>query len=247
MNYQERAALISGVLESTPTVSVEALAKLLNVTVVTVRKDLTRMEKAGLLVRTFGGAARTATGLPQNPNTQMLRRIANRAAEEVSDGDCIILNAGSTTLLLAKCLLLHKNLKLITNSIPLGRELINKKDCQLILLGGRLSGDAVFTHGKDAIRQMAQYKADKLFLSVNGVSLTSGLTTRHAMVADLFMQMIERANEVIVLADDSKFGFESFCHVCDLTAVDKIIMNETENNREALLEIEQSGIIVCRC
>lgn len=247
MKYHDRERQILSFLDKSPMVSGETLAQSLGVSIVTIRKDLTRMERAGLLVRTFGGAARTAAGTANNSNADAIRRIAHRAAEEVRDGGCIIMNAGSTTLLMARCLFSLKNLKIITNSIPLGRELINKKDCQLILLGGELSSDAVFTHGKDAIRQMSQYKADKLFLSVNGVSLTNGLTTRHAMVADLFMQMIERASEVIVLADDSKFGFESFCHVCDLSVVDKIITNETDNNRDALMEIEQSGIIVCRC
>ena len=88
---------------------------------------------------------------------------------------------------------------------------------------------------------------DKLILSASGLSCVSGVTTRHMEAADLFRGMIECSREVIVVADDTKIGFESFYHVSDLKVVDKIVTNVYLENEPELRKMEEMGIQVYRC
>ena len=118
---------------------------------------------------------------------------------------------------------------------------------QLIFLGGEVNADAVFTYGYDAVNQLEQYKANKLILSVSGLSCAAGLTTRHMEAADLLRKMIDRTQTVIAVADDTKICFESFYHVGDLQAVDMLVTNSTDTAAEELDRIEMMGIRVFQC
>lgn len=247
MKFQDRAEMITKALETKSTISVAELSDLLQVSVVTVRKDLQRLEDAGKLKRTFGGAAFQNSTSEEQRRLLAAQRIAERVAQDVEDGDCIIMNAGNTTLLTARNLLSKKQLKVITNSISIARELSKHKEFQLIFLGGAMNANAVFTYGREAIEQLDQYKANKLILSVNGISCSKGLTTRHMEAADLFRKMIERAEKMIVVADDAKFGFESFYYVCGLNDVDQIVTNASKKSEAELMQMEQMGIEICCC
>ena len=229
------------------TVEAAQLSRLMQVSVVTIRKDLQRMEAEGLLHRTHGGAAICSIGSGPDARATAMERIARRAAEEIQEGDCVIMNAGNTTLLTARKLADRKNLTIITNSVAIARELVHQTGIQLIFLGGEVNGDAVFTYGYDAVTQLEQYKVNKLILSSSGLSCGGGLTTRHMEAADLMRKMIDRTQTVIAVADDTKIGFESFSHVGDLHAVNILVTNETEATKEELEKIEAMGIQVCRC
>lgn len=247
MGHETRANRIMELLRKNGTVEAAQISRLLQVSVVTVRKDLQRMEAEGLLHRTHGGAAIRGTGSCLDTRTMAMDRIARRAAEEIGEGDCVIMNAGNTTLLTARKLRSRKNITIITNSVAIARELVNRRGIRLIFLGGEVNGDAVFTYGYDALTQLEQYKANKLILSSSGISCAAGLTTRHMEAADLMRKMIDRTQTVIAVADDTKIGFESFSHVGDLHTVDMLVTNETEATKEELAKMESMGIQVCRC
>ena len=247
MKFQERSALILAELAQKPSVSAEELSRKLQVSLVTIRKDLNQMDRDGLLIRTFGGATACSVSKAQQTRMAALQIIARGVSDCIEDGDSLILDAGSTTLLAARWLLQKEQLKVITNSLPIGLELCRHEEIQLILLGGDLNSSGVFTYGKDAVRQLEQYKARKLILSVSGVSCSSGLTTRHSGLPELFRKMIERSHEVIVVADDTKIGFERFSHICDLDAVDRIITNWSPDSEPELQRMEARGIQVTRC
>ena len=95
--------------------------------------------------------------------------------------------------------------------------------------------------------QLEQYKANKLIMSASGLSCSTGLTTRHMEAADLLRKMIARTETVIVVADDTKIGFESFYHVGDLSAVDMLITNATSKTEQELQKIQNIGIHVVKC
>lgn len=247
MGFSERSNQIMGLLRETGTVQATRISELLQVSMVTVRKDLQRMEDEGLLYRTHGGAAIRGAKTAPDPRTDAMERIAAAAAKEIREGDCVILNAGNTTLLTARKLLGRKNITIITNSIAIARELAQQTQIKMIFLGGEVNADAVFTYGWDAVAQLEQYKANKLILSVSGLSCSTGLTTRHMEAADLLRKMIERTQTVIAVADDTKVGFESFYHVGNLDAVDKLLTNAQEATEQELRRIEAMGIHVCRC
>ena len=247
MGYETRANRIMALLRKTGTAQASRISELLQVSLVTVRKDLQRMEDEGLLHRTHGGAAIREVQTAQDPRMACMERIAAVAAEEIKAGDCVIMNAGNTTLLPARKLLGRKNITVITNSIAIARELVQQTGIKLIFLGGEVNAEAVFTYGWDAVTQLEQYKANKLILSVSGLSCSAGLTTRHMEAADLLRKMISRTEKVIAVADDTKIGFESFCHVGDLDAVDQLITNSALTSERELEKIQAMGIHVCQC
>ncbi len=246
MKFQDRADIILEMIRKNQVVKVEELSDLLQVSLVTVRKDLQKLEDEGKLMRTFGGAASCAADGNEQRRIEVMQAIAIRTALEIEDGDCVIMDAGTTTLFTAQRLR-GKQLRVITNAISVAREMNRHKGTQVILLGGELTGDAVFTHGSEAIKQLEQYEADKLVLSISGIGCESGITTRHMEAGDLFRKMIERAKKVIVPADDTKIGFESFYHVSDLNIVDKLITNNCAENEAQLRRMEMMGIEICRC
>ena len=247
MGYASRANRIMEQLRRSGMVQAAQISQLLQVSLVTIRKDLQRMENEGLLRRTHGGAVLLSAETTQEPRFAAMERIAERVAQEIRAGDCVIMNAGNTTLLTARKLRSRKNITIITNSVAIARELVNRRGIRLIFLGGEVNGDAVFTYGYDALTQLEQYKANKLILSSSGISCAAGLTTRHMEAADLMRKMIDRTQTVIAVADDTKIGFESFSHVGDLHAVDMLVTNETEATKEELAKMESMGIQVCRC
>lgn len=247
MRYTARANQIMELLRKTGTIQTSQISELLQVSLVTVRKDLQRMEDEGLLHRTHGGASICGTQTSQDPRMNAMEKIAEAAAQQIREGDCVIMNAGNTTLLTARKLLGRKNITIITNSIPIARELVQQTGIKLIFLGGEVNAEAVFTYGWDAVAQLEQYKANKLILSASGLSCSAGLTTRHMEAADLLRKMIDRTQTVIAVADDTKIGFESFCHVGDLGVVDMLMTNGTRKTETELQNIEAMGIPVCRC
>lgn len=247
MGYTARANRIMELLRQSGTVQVSQISQLLQVSVVTVRKDLQRMEDDGLLHRVHGGAAIRESRISQDPRGRAMEAIAEAVAEQIRDGDCVIMNAGNTTLLTARKLLGRKNITIITNSIAIARELVQQTGIKLIFLGGEVNAEAVFTYGWDAVTQLEQYKANKLILSVSGLSCSAGLTTRHMEAADLLRTMIARTQTVIAVADDTKIGFESFCHVGDLSVMDMLMTNACAASEAQLQQIEAMGIPVHRC
>lgn len=247
MRYTARANQIMELLRKTGTIQASQISELLQVSLVTVRKDLQRMEEEGLLHRTHGGAAIRENRISLDPRGSAMEAIAEAVAGQIRDGDCVIMNAGNTTLLTARKLLGRKNITIITNSIAIARELVQQTGIKLIFLGGEVNAEAIFTYGWDAVTQLEQYKANKLILSVSGLSCSAGLTTRHMEAADLLRTMIARTQTVIAVADDTKIGFESFCHVGDLSVVDMLMTNTCAASEAQLQEIEAMGIPVCRC
>ena len=247
MGYASRANRIMEQLRRSGIVQAAQISQLLQVSLVTVRKDLQRMENEGLLRRTHGGAVLLSAETTQEPRFAAMERIAERVAQEIRAGDCVIMNAGNTTLLTARKLLGRKDITIITNSIAIARELVQEPGIKLIFLGGEINAEAVFTYGWDAVTQLEQYKANKLILSSSGLSCSTGLTTRHMEAADLMRKMIARTQMVIAVADDSKIGFESFYHVGDLSAVDMVVTNATDAAETELCKMESMGIRVCRC
>ena len=247
MAYETRANQIMALLRQNGTVQSSQISELLQVSLVTVRKDLQRMEDEGLLRRTHGGAAIRGVATDPDPRTKVMDRIAEAAAAQIHDGDCVIMNAGNTTLLTARKLLGRKNVTIITNSIAIARELVQQTSIKLIFLGGEVNAEAVFTYGWDAVTQLEQYKANKLIMSASGLSCSTGLTTRHMEAADLLRKMIDRTETVIAVADDTKIGFESFYHVGDLSAVDMLITNPTASTEQELQKMQDMGITLYRC
>ncbi len=247
----ERRRTILSLLSRDGNIHVAQISKQLGVSEVTIRKDLEFLEQEGLLERTHGGAIPiqsaifnfTGTGT-RTSNAEAKTRLAEAAVSLIQNNDTLLLNDGSSNYFIAMELArtaAEKNLRVLTNSLNIASTLAGKGDIQSILLGGILNARHTFTYGSDVLKQMEYYRADKLFLSVDGVDVKGGVTTRHAEDATLLQMMIERSRQVIIVADYSKIGYEGFFRIIPLSAMDTLITNRNANP-EALEEIAAQGV-----
>ncbi len=245
-----RRQKILELLEKNGKVRVSELSRLFDISDVTIRLDLTELEKSGLLERIHGGAVSTNKAYYNMNFSERIsrfekekREIAKAAAEKIQDNDTVIMNSGTTTYFIAQELKKKKALTVVTNSISIAQELAHLPNFNIILLGGSYNYQYQFTYGDDTIRQLQNYKTDKLILCVDGVSNAFGLTTQHYQEAEVNRVMLGRVNQVIVVADFSKIGRENFATISSLEAVDTLITNHSAN-REELASISGMGIDV---
>lgn len=254
-NRYDRQALISQRLNSRGSVSVTELSRELDISEVTIRKDLAAMEDRGLLKRVSGGAVMIwdSAGddtlfrrVPKVKNLELKHAVAREAAKYLDDGDSIILTSGATPHLTALYANDRKDLKIVTDSFYVAGDLCKRQDYQTILLGGELHTGNYFVHGRDAVRQASRYMADKAILTMDGVDPKAGLTTLRVEGADTLKSILERARFRIIVADITKIGNESFCHIGPITIADVLVTNETGDPEKLRLlqEIEKAGVTV---
>ena len=232
-------------------VKVSELAQAFDISDVTIRNDLTEMEQEGQLRRVHGGAVITKKSyydmslndrMYVNKNEKIL--IAKAVAHMVRDGDTLMIDSGTTTCYIARELAERNNLTIVTNAVQIAQEFVYNNTINVILIGGDLDLQYQFTYGIDAIAQLQKYHADKMIIATDGVSARHGLTTFYNKEADVSRWMIERANEVIAVADDSKIGKEGFAYISSLQSIGVLVTNISDTNRDELNAIRQKGIVV---
>lgn len=254
-NRYQRQALISQKLSAQGSVSVKALSQELETSEVTIRKDLAAMEDRGLLKRVSGGAVPVWDNdtedslfqhVPKGEHMELRHAVAKEAAKFIDDGDAVIVTSGTTPHLTVLYANERKNLKIVTDSFYVAGDLCRRQDYQTIILGGELHKDKYFVHGRDAVRQASRYMADKAILTMDGVDPKAGLTTLRVEGADALKSILDRARFRIIVADITKIGTESFCHIGDITIADVLVTNETKDPEKLRLlkEIEEAGVTV---
>lgn len=232
-------------------VKVANLAKVFDISDVTIRNDLTEMEQAGLLRRIHGGAVGTKKAYfdmslndRMGINKEEKIQIAKAVADLVIDGDTLMMDSGTTTCYIARELADRKNLTVVTNSLQVAQEFVYHNTVNVILLGGNLDLQYQFTYGNDTVAQLQKYRADKMIIATDGVSAEHGLTTYHYREADVSCQMINRVNQVVAVADYSKIGKEGFAYISPLNSIDFLVTNKNEANQDELAAIRKKGIEV---
>ena len=250
LKLDDRRDRIMEILNRTGKVRVAELSQTFGTSEVTIRNDLSELEKNGYLERIPGGAVQTMRNYynmdlqqRKNENMQEKQSIASAVVLLVNDGDTIFINAGTTTYFTALELKTFKNLKIITNSIAVAMELTNIPYYHVQLLGGSINPQYSFTYGDLALKELSKFKADKVILSVDGVCPQSGLTTYHAEEAELSKAMIERSRTTIVVADYTKIGHESFLRIADVSAASYLVTNKRADS-SMLDDIKDLGISI---
>ena len=145
----------------------------------------------------------------------------------MDDGDTLLINSGTTTLLIAAELKKRNSLNIVTNSMAVAVDLASCPTFRVLLLGGEVNAQYSFSYGNTALEQLSRYKADKAILSIDGIHSQAGITTYHAEESPICRMMMERSHETIVAADFSKFGFESFSNIADIQSADYYVTNKT--------------------
>lgn len=230
LKIDARRRKILSILNRDGQVRVTDLSRELEATPVTIRSDLSALERDGYLERVSGGAVQTVKNYynmefqqRKQAGSAVKKRLAAVVSGLIHDGDTLMINSGTTTYEVAVELKKHKNLNIVTNSLSVAIELGAHPTFRVILLGGDINAQYAFTYGPDAQEQLKKYRADYAILSMDGVCPDSGLTTYHAEEALMDRMMLERSQHTIVAAESRKIGREGFSHVCDAAGLDCLV------------------------
>ena len=252
MYAPERQQQIVDVARADGRVEVNALAELLGVTPETVRRDLTTLERHGLLRRVHGGAIpveklgfEPRLDERQERYTAEKERIAKTAVDELPNEGVILLDAGSTTQLLAENLPRDRELTVVTNSIAVATVVAKRDNLSLYLLGGRVRGRTLAAVGEWATHALGGIHVDVAFIGTNGLSVRRGLTTPDQDEAMVKRAMVTSARRVVVLCDHTKIGTDHFAQFAPLDAVDTVI-TDIGLDAETAADIEAAGTTVVR-
>lgn len=224
-------------------VSVTELSKMLNVSEVTIRKDLYYLEKQNFLIRTHGGAMKNDYLVHEQhfeekgkKYSEEKRRIGEVAAQMVEDGESLMLDAGSTVMHIARNLHNKKGLIVLTPAVNIALELMRIPEIQIMVMGGILRNTSAAVVGSYAETMVKEHFCSKLFLSADGFDPSFGLTTTNAMEAHLNRMMIESAQETIVVIDSSKFGRRGLSRICGMEFINVVITDSgvSDNMKKTL-------------
>jgi DeoR family transcriptional regulator, fructose operon transcriptional repressor len=218
MYAEERQQAMARLVDQRGRMSVNQLAREYDVTTETVRRDLSTLERMGLVRRVHGGVVPPASlslieaGLRERDevNTEAKERVARAAVEHLpSTGGTILLDAGSTTSRLAGLLPPDLELTVITHSVPIAARLAGLRQVDLRLLPGRVRHTTQAAVGPDTVATLAELRVDVAFLGTNGVTAEHGLTTPDPDEAAVKRALVRSGRRVVALADASKFGIET--------------------------------------
>lgn len=230
----ERVRIIKNILLKDHKVSVAKLSEMLDVTEVTIRRDLEKLENEGFLKRTHGGAVLldyvedTIWDVNEEiKDIQLYQEIADTAVYLVNDGDAIMLTNGSVNTYIAKALSSRSNLTVVTNDLLIASAFAHSSANTLILLGGDLDENAVY--GQMTVDNLKNFSFDHIFIEIDGLSETVGMTVSNTKKATLIQQAIKLADSVTVVCPSSSFGTKSLYRVGNLNIAHRVL---TDSNLE---------------
>ena len=248
MEQFERRRKIAEMVNGRGKVKVAELARLFEISEVSIRADLADLEAQGLLSRVHGGAVSSYKSyynmdLQQrlSMNREKKERIAEKVAGMIENHDTIMFNSGTTTLAIFRRIPAGLTLNIVTNSITIALEAAANPNYNVVLLGGSVNARYQFVYGDNAGAQLKQYHADKLILSVDGISAEDGFTTYYDREAELDRLMLAGSATRIVAADSSKLGRTAFAHIAPLEAADYIITNTDSSTAEDIGELREAA------
>lgn len=235
---EERKNEILNKLKRAGKVTVTDLAKQFNISEETIRRDLTILEEKGSLKKVYGGAIATIFQDGEPPFSQRTTvnqtekiKIGKKATELISDGDVIVIDVGTTTVEFAHFIQNKKNITILTNSIPVSTVLTeslnqNKFTGEILLLGGQIDPKQQSVSGRLTEQMLNEFNIDKAFISAGGVSIQNGVSNYHLNESLVSRIMVDVSKQIILLADHSKLGVDTFCKVCPLEKVDMIVCDQ---------------------
>ena len=248
MTKEERHNLILETLMKHESIPVSNLSMLLDVSAVTIRKDLSELEKNSKLYRSHGRAILID---PYINNRSIIEKenlaryekaqIGQLASSLITKDDSIIIASGTTVLAMARCIKPIHRLTVISASLKVSELLGANEAIDLIQLGGTLRTSSLSVVGKYAENALQGFSCSKLFIGVDGIDLDFGITTTDMRESDLNRAMMRTAQKTIVLADSSKFRRRGFSKIADIEDIDVIITDSNIPDKIAQA-IEDRGI-----
>ena len=247
----ERRRRICELLQKQGGVTVLSLARRFATSTVTIRADLSTLERAGVLVRSHGGAL-----LRREDDDQPLAvkktlhhaekvRIAKRAVALIQDGETVIIDSGTTTAELAEQIRESslQSINVITNALNVAMILANAPMVRLIMPGGILRRESNSLSGHIGEAALAELRADRVFLGADAIDPSIGVMTPHLPEAQLNLKMIEIARQVIAVADASKLQRHNISVIAQVEQLDMLITDSSAPT-EVVEELRRRGVEV---
>ncbi|QNF32281.1 DeoR/GlpR transcriptional regulator [Adhaeribacter swui] len=249
-NITDRHQLILQKLKEDGQVNIQELSDLMEVSGVTIRKDLKLLEDKNLLFRTRGGGSITNPYAIERPinekefiRSDEKQKIAKAALELIGQNDSIIIGSGTTVFQLARCLQPTKHVTVITPAVKVTLELCNRPNVEVLQLGGLIRPNSSSVAGAYAENLLASISCGMLFLGVDGIDLEFGFSIANLTETSLNQKMVEAAQVIVVLADSSKFGRRGLGRVCSLEQV-QYIVTDSGVQASTVEKLEERGIKV---
>lgn len=249
-NITDRHEYILKKLRENNKVTIHELCEDMKVSNVTIRKDLKLLEEKNLLFRVKGGASLNNPYAVDRPilvkeyiNSKEKNKIARAAVELIKDNDSILIGSGTTAYAVAKMLRPNNRLTVITPALKVALELCNQPNIEVLQLGGLIRPNSSSVAGQYAMRVLEEVSCGILFLGVDGIDLEFGITISNLTEATLNQKMLQTSQNVVILADSTKFGRRGLGKICNLEDVDHIITDQG-TPQKYIKALEEAGIKV---
>src|SRR5438105_5273448 len=254
---QLRLNAILTTLQQSGSVSVEGLSKELDVSLVTIRRDLDELERKGLLRRTHGGAISIEPffyePLQNDRSFQAQverfadekRRIGRAAAALIKEGEIIALTPGTTTTEVIRGIPLNHRVTVVTSTVNVAMELSKRKDLDVFVTGGHLRGEWFSLVGPTAAQSLSHLSIHTLFIGADGVDARQGITCFSPDESQLNSTMVKHAQRKIAVIDHSKFGVVAGWRICPTSELDLLITDSGATD-EMIEPFEKAQVQVMR-
>jgi DeoR/GlpR family transcriptional regulator of sugar metabolism len=242
----ERRQRVLDLVSRKGVVALEDIARQIDASQSTLRRDLNYWHQLGVLKRTHGGAIYLGdnSGLPaledrMERQIEEKRSIARAAAARIRNGDALLLDGGTTTLEVAR-LLVGRPLQIVTNSLPIANLFASDRETDLVVLGGYVYPKTGVALGPMTVKAMEDIHVQQAILSCGGIT-AKGLFNSNLLLVETERRMLRCANEVVVVADHTKIGRQALAFLCELSAVDTLVV-DTGISPEQRRLVEEAGV-----
>lgn len=250
MTITERHQFILEELQRKNRVTIQELSDQLEVSGVTIRKDLKALEERKLLFRTHGGASLQNPYALERPiqekqyiNASEKQQIARAAMGLIGQHDALMIGSGTTVFEFARHLSPERPLTVITPALKVAMELSHRKNVEVLQLGGLIRPNSSSVAGNFAEYMLEYVSCGLLFLGVDGIDLDFGFTISNLTEAGLNQKMIRTAQSVVILADHTKFGRKGIAKICEFEQV-QFVITDSGVAPEMVTALEEFGIEV---
>ncbi len=253
MDAKERSSAIINHLKRHGYANVNHLSEMLDVSEMTIRRDLDALERRNILLRVHGGAKLASQKMYERPRDERLREqntekriLGQYAASLIEAGDAIAIDSSSTTYAMLPHI--QVEVTVITNNITVATALEQNDKAQVILLGGTLCKPIMSLQGPDMAAMSRRYFVDKAFLSSKAVDFEHGASDSSAPESRTKQALMASAKQSYFLFDHTKLGTTAFCLVCPLEKIDHIIVDKsmpfTKQQKQFLTQCDESETLV---
>ncbi|WP_274630295.1 DeoR/GlpR family DNA-binding transcription regulator [Arvimicrobium flavum] len=249
MNHSKRHGEILRLLQEEGTITIAALAEKLGVSLETVRRDVKPLTNDGSVLKMHGAislpslAGEAPFERRMRENAEAKRAIARLVATTIQDGDSVMLDTGTTTSFLARELLGHRRLTVITNSSDIARTLATVNGNKVYMAGGELRSDSGAAFGASAIEFVSRFTVTHSVLSVGAVDAAIGIMDYNLDEAEFARMVLTRGARTVVVTDHTKFGRHGLVKVCDFKDFQELYTDHLPP-RDVAAALEEAGVRV---